>query len=281
MQIGRKMSEFTKYNFHTHTYRCKHAGGTEREYIESAIKNNIRVLGFADHVPCPFKEKGRVSGIRMDMSAAPEYVYTLNRLKEEYKKDIEIYIGFEAEYIPEFFPEQVKMCRELGCDYMIMGQHFLTGEPGTLYTGVETRLEERIRAYVNSVLEGAATGCFMYIAHPDLLNFTGDEKVYRSHMRRMCEGLKEMDIPIEINNVGMAGRRHYPTPLFWEIAGQVGNNAVIGLDAHSVRDMENREAYKRCMELVKKYNICYLTETEQVLPYMERTRHNIQNKAYI
>lgn len=270
-----KMSEFTKYNFHTHTYRCKHASGTEREYIESAIKNNIKILGFADHVPCPFKEKGRVSGIRMDMLTAPEYVETLKKLKEEYKKDIDIYIGFEAEYIPEFYPEQVEMCRELDCDYMIMGQHFLSGEPGVMYTGAETRLTERIKSYVDSVLEGAATGHFMYIAHPDLLYFTGDEKVYRSHMRRLCEGLKEMDIPIEINNVGMAGNRNYPTPCFWEIAGQVGNKAVIGLDAHSVRDMENKEAYEKCMKLVEKYNISFLTEPKEVLSYMERTKYNI------
>lgn len=270
-----KMSEFTKYNFHTHTYRCKHASGTEREYIESAIKNNIKILGFADHVPCPFKEKGRVSGIRMDMLTAPEYVETLKKLKEEYKKDIDIYIGFEAEYIPEFYPEQVEMCRELDCDYMIMGQHFLSGEPGVMYTGAETRLTERIKSYVDSVLEGAATGHFMYIAHPDLLYFTGDEKVYRSHMRRLCEGLKEMDIPIEINNVGMARNRNYPTPCFWEIAGQVGNKAVIGLDAHSVSDMENREAYEKCMKLVEKYNISFLTEPKEVLSYMERTKYNI------
>lgn len=270
------MNGFTKYNFHTHTYRCKHADGTEREYIESAIKNNIKVLGFADHVPCPFKEKGRVSTIRMDMSEAPEYVMTLKKLKEEYKKDIDIYIGFEAEYIPEFYPEQVQMCRELDCDYMIMGPHFLSGEPGVMYTGNRTRLPERIKAYVDSVLEGAATGNFMYIAHPDLLHFAGDKKVYRSHMTRLCEGLKEMDIPIEINNVGMAGKRHYPTPEFWEIAGQVGNVTVIGLDAHNIRDMENREAYGKCMELAEKYNVNFLTEPEQVLPYMERTKNNIQ-----
>lgn len=270
------MNDFTKYNFHTHTYRCKHASGTEREYIESAIRSGIKILGFADHVPCPFKEKGRVSGIRMDMAQAPEYVCTLKKLKEEYKKDIDIYIGFEAEYIPEFYPEQVEMCRQLDCDYMIMGPHFLSGEPGVLYTGVETRDTERLKAYVDSVLEGAATGHFMYIAHPDLINFTGEEKVYRSHIRRLCEGLKELDVPVEINVVGMAGNRHYPTPLFWKIAGQTGIPAVAGLDAHSIRDMENREAYGRCLELLDKNNVRLITEPEHMLWYMNRTKNVLQ-----
>ncbi len=85
-----------------------------------------------------------------------------------------------------------------------------------------------------------------------------------------------MDIPIEINNVGMSHNRNYPTPCFWEIAGQVGNKTVIGLDAHNVGDMENMEAYEKCMELVEKYNVNFLKEPEEVLPYMERTKNNIQ-----
>ena len=30
-----------KSNYHTHTWRCNHARGTEREYIETAKKNGI------------------------------------------------------------------------------------------------------------------------------------------------------------------------------------------------------------------------------------------------
>ena len=38
-------------NYHTHTYRCHHAFGTEREYIEKAIEAGFTVLGFSDHTP--------------------------------------------------------------------------------------------------------------------------------------------------------------------------------------------------------------------------------------
>ena len=38
-----------KVNYHTHTKRCKHAGGSDEEYIESAIKSGFQELGFADH----------------------------------------------------------------------------------------------------------------------------------------------------------------------------------------------------------------------------------------
>ena len=38
-------------NYHTHTVRCNHARGSEREYIETAIARGMQVLGFSDHVP--------------------------------------------------------------------------------------------------------------------------------------------------------------------------------------------------------------------------------------
>jgi histidinol-phosphatase (PHP family) len=41
-------------NYHTHTVRCRHASGTEREYIETAISRGITTLGFSDHSPYIF-----------------------------------------------------------------------------------------------------------------------------------------------------------------------------------------------------------------------------------
>ena len=38
-------------NYHTHTVRCQHASGDDRAYVETAIKNGMRVLGFSDHCP--------------------------------------------------------------------------------------------------------------------------------------------------------------------------------------------------------------------------------------
>ena len=40
-------------NYHTHTTRCNHAAGTDREYVEYAIRSGIKILGFADHTPLP------------------------------------------------------------------------------------------------------------------------------------------------------------------------------------------------------------------------------------
>ena len=84
-----------KANYHTHTERCKHARGSEREYIESAIEHGFEVLGFSDHTPQPY-ENGFVSRIRMDMSEFDGYMDTIRSLKEEYSDRIEIKTGLEA-----------------------------------------------------------------------------------------------------------------------------------------------------------------------------------------
>ena len=41
-------------NYHTHTQRCGHAIGEDREYIEQAVKNGFGILGFSDHCPWVF-----------------------------------------------------------------------------------------------------------------------------------------------------------------------------------------------------------------------------------
>lgn len=246
--------EFLTANYHAHTYRCQHAYGTEREFVEAAIDMGIREFGFSDHVPCPYKDD-YVSGIRMTMAQAPEYVQTIRRLGEEYKDDIRLYVGFEAEYIPEFYEEQMRMVRALGCDYLIMGQHFWKNEKEGPYSGTPTEDESRIRTYVDTVIEGMQTGSFLYLAHPDLINYQGLDSVYDWEMTRLCKAMKEMDIPLELNILGMGEGKHYPTERFWKIPGEVGNSVILGLDAHCVQHIIDRESWEKCMKLVDKYEL--------------------------
>ena len=43
-------------NYHTHTPRCRHATGTEREYIEAAIAAGIRKMNVGTDVCCAFAD---------------------------------------------------------------------------------------------------------------------------------------------------------------------------------------------------------------------------------
>ena len=248
------MQEFLKANYHTHTTRCKHAYGSEREYIEAAIAVGIKTLGFSDHIPCPYKN-GFVSGIRMDMGEASEYVSTLRRLGEEYKNDIKIYVGFEAEYIPKFYREQMDLCDSLGIDYLIMGQHFLGSEDVGPYTGTPTDDESRVRDYVDTVLEGMNTGSYCCLAHPDILNYQGLDSIYEWEMTRLCRELKKMKIPLELNLLGISQNKQYPAERFWKIVSEIGNEVILGLDAHCVEHLMDVESYQKGKEMARKYHL--------------------------
>ncbi len=246
------MNDFIKNNYHTHTWRCQHAIGSEREYIETAIQMGIQKIGFSDHIPCPYTD-GYVSHIRMTMEQANEYASCIRALQIEYKDQIEILLGFEAEYIPEFYDKQKKMAEQIGCDYMIMGQHFLKSENEGPYMGNITQDDTIIRDYVDSVIEGMGTGSYLYLAHPDLIHFRGMDSVYEWEMTRLCAAMKEMQIPLELNMLGMAVGKSYPTERFWKIVGEIGNDVILGIDAHCKENIADTDTYQKCLNLVEKY----------------------------
>ncbi|MBQ2061300.1 MAG: histidinol-phosphatase [Oscillospiraceae bacterium] len=237
-------------NYHTHTWRCNHAEPDERAYIESAIAAGVKVLGFSDHTPYPFPPE-HVSWFRMSVEEAPRYFDLIRKLRDEYKDRIEIHVGVEAEYYPAYFPAMLELLRENGCEYMLLGQHFLFNEEKPEYgSAAATNDPAMLRQYVDQTIEGMATGLFTYLAHPDLIRFTGDEATYRLHMRRLCCAAKELDVPLEMNLLGFRENRHYPTRAFWELAAEEGNRTVLGWDAHTAASFGWTELEKRGRRLL-------------------------------
>lgn len=218
-------------NYHTHTPLCRHAIGSAREYIEAAIESGIKKLGFSDHSP-QFFDNCFVSGIRMMPDEAYEYISEIRSLSDEYKSDIEILVGFEAEYFPSIFGRLQSFCRENGVDYLILGQHCLLDESLGEWSSAPRTDNAKLTQYVDEILEGLSTGSFSYLCHPDLLRYVGNEEFYVSEYTRLCEGAKTLGIPLEVNILGLVTNRHYPCDRFFEIAKSVGNDFVLGVDAH-------------------------------------------------
>ncbi|MBO7395073.1 MAG: histidinol-phosphatase [Ruminococcus sp.] len=241
-------------NYHTHTFRCHHAKGEDREYIEHAIASGFKVLGFADHCPWVYPY-AYVSGSRMEPREVDGYFRSLTDLKKEYARDITIYIGFEAEYIPELLEAQDKLLAGYPVDYMILGQHSVGAEPYAPYTGIPDDSEAALTAYVDSVIEGMETGRYVYLAHPDLFNFTGSPAVCDREFRRLCRYLKEHDHPVEINLYGVRDGRNYTSERFLAIARDMGNTAIIGCDAHTPSMLSDNGPIEKCLSLAEKFGL--------------------------
>lgn len=255
------------YNLHTHTTRCNHAVGADREYVENAIKGGLKTLGFSDHSPYVFKD-GYYSSYRMLPSELDGYVKSIQALKEEYKKDIDIFIGLEAEYYPEFFDAFLNLIRPYPIDYMILGQHFIKNEMDCpIGSAARTKDEGFLMGYVHQVIEAMKTGAFTYLAHPDVIRYREDEKIENKAWRLICENAIKYDVPFEINFLGIRDHRHYPYGGFWKIAGETKAPVVIGADAHEPEVVADKVSYETAMLMIKKYGLNYIGMPKLVNPF--------------
>ena len=243
-----------KANYHTHTFRCNHAYGTEREYIENAIKEGLQVLGFSDHVPMPYKD-GWYSPIRMKPELLTDYVETLLKLKKEYESQIKILVGFEAEYYSDVFEDMLNMLKPYDYDYLILGQHYLGNGPKYQYIGKENYDKNILKQYVDQCIEGMATGVFTYFAHPDIINYAYDDGIYDGNMERLCRAALKYSMPLEINLLGMEDNKCYPRESFFKIASRVGNDVIIGCDAHEARHIIDRMLFSKAESMAERLNL--------------------------
>ena len=162
-----------KANYHTHTWRCMHAVGTEREYVESAIESGLKILGFSDHTPYPYP-KEYISGMRMRTDQLEDYVDTILNLKAEYRKDIQIHLGLEVEYYTDYFASLRRLVSDYPVEYFLLGQHCVGCEIGGDWSGKPTDDPKALRDYCEQTSEAMETGFFTYFAHPDL-KIAGEE----------------------------------------------------------------------------------------------------------
>ena len=250
-----------KANYHTHTWRCNHAGGNERQYVENALKAGLEILGFADHTPYIFRGDYH-STFRMDMEQLPGYVDTVLALRERYANRIHIPLGLETEFYPRHFEDLLSRLREYPMDYLILGQHFVGNEYDAPYNGVGSDDPDLLRRYVHQSCDAMNTGLFTYFAHPDLIHFQGSTRLYRQHMMDICREAKSCGIPLEFNLLGLAGGRHYPTPVFWELAAEEGCDVILGRDAHSPESLLDRKTEELALEILDDLGIIPLERVE-------------------
>jgi histidinol-phosphatase (PHP family) len=111
------------------------------------------------------------------------------------------------------------------------------------------------------VVEGMETGKFTCVAHPDLFYYEGPEGVYRREMTRLCERAKALDIPLEINILGLRTGRCYPNEGFWPLVKTLGCRAVLGCDAHAPRDVAEPGQVRRALDFAARFGV---TPEEQI-----------------
>lgn len=251
-------------NYHTHTYRCKHATGTEEDYVNRSIQGGLQIMGFSDHAPCWF-HSDYYTRFRMPQDDLEAYCATVLALKERYANQIELHLGLEAEYFPVCFHEMMARLRDTPMEYLLLGQHFVGSEIVEHDSFRATDREELLVRYCDQVIDAMQTGLFSYLAHPDLMHFVGEDAVYRHHMARLCREAKSCGLPLEINMMGIRSGKHYPDERFWEVAAQENCQVILGCDAHNAETAVDPASEKIALDMIDRLGLDLL-ETVDLRP---------------
>lgn len=235
-------------NYHTHTPLCKHASGTIDEYVQAAIDAHFSLLGFSDHTPWHY-DSGYVPTMRMLDSQLPLYVAGVREAQQKYKDKITIKLGLEAEYFPNHIEWLKQQVIDYDMDYLIFGCHFYPSDEAG-YSFFYDSGEDAVKAYVQAYKEGVESGLFSYVAHPDVFmrGYKKIDDLSIAAFKQICDIAIQHDIPLEYNLNGKAfdmakGIQTYPNDVFWEIAGQYKVKALVGFDAHHVKNIHDWVPY--------------------------------------
>ncbi len=240
------MSALQKFNYHTHTYRCGHAIGKEEEMIQAAIQGGFSIIGISEHMGYLGWDdpKERIAYEELD-----DYLDVMYALKEKYKDQIDVRIGFECEYFSDMKEHLQKMKQR--CDYLICGQHAIDRKEHYYHDPAYSN-DEDIEYMADQVCEGIALGLFDYIAHPDYFVQSKNPLTPRKKeaIRRIAKCAKQYDVVLEVNIKGMKygtmmcdGKEtyYYPNYSIFSIIAQEGCKVCFGYDAHFPDALIHRE----------------------------------------
>lgn len=229
-----------KTNYHTHTYRCKHAEGDIDDFCKAAIENGLEIIAFTDHMPVPDNWH---NDIRMSLDELQDYCEKIEQARSDYPQ-LKIIKGIECEYRPEYtdFYREV-LLGQYGMEMLVGGVHFFEYENNWFgLHGKEIDLA-MLYAYRDHCLETINAGIFTFLAHPDL--FANKYLKWDEHAievsRQILSAAEKAKIPLEINGYGVVkgkietpgGKRWgYPIVEFWELASEYDIEVVINSDAH-------------------------------------------------
>lgn len=241
----------TLADYHIHTYLCRHAEGDPREYVERAIGLGMSEMGFADHLP--FLSGWRPSGdlpddFGMSREELDDYVTLVQHLAREYRADIRILLGIEADYIEETLAESADVLEEYPFDYVIGSVHFVGDGFAFDHSALRDRLPDYgiDRMFLESlalVERAARCGLYTIVGHLDQAKKFGhrprDTEAVAAAASAALRAVAATGTAIELNTAGWRKPvgEAYPAPRLLAAAADLGIPLVLGSDAHRPADV--------------------------------------------
>ena len=221
-----------RVDLHNHTTRCNHAKGSVDEYVKKAMEQNIDIFGFSDHAPMNFDTHYRMSFDEMD-----EYESEIKSVKEKYANKIEILLGYEVDYLPNYMDDRVL---NADVDYLIGSIHFINkwgfDNPEFISRYKSVDIDTIWQEYFNLVENMARKSLFDIVGHLDLIKVFKflPKKDVRLIAKNALDAIKKSGMAIEINAAGYRKpiKEAYPSCKLLEMAYERDIPITFGSDAH-------------------------------------------------
>lgn len=248
-----------KSNYHTHTTFCD-GKDTPETMVKSAIEKGFVSLGFSAHSLYPHAARWHLPVKNFEV-----YVQEINRLKIEYKSQLDIFVGFEADYFPMITELSKEVYGKLNADYLIGSVHYLSvsskqkaftvdGSLEEVKNGIETCFNGNGRKYVECYFETERQmvkyATFDFVGHPDLvkirnpvLHFVDEEAGwYKNEIKKTVRAIADANTFVECNTGGIARnfiQETYPSLFFLSELYKCNVPVVINSDAHKVENLDS------------------------------------------
>ncbi|WP_046215804.1 histidinol-phosphatase [Paenibacillus wulumuqiensis] len=231
-----------RFDLHTHHYRCGHADGDIRDYIEAAIAADLQVIGISDHTPYfGSDEEQPFPNTTMGKSELKNYVQEVLDLQKEYAGKIDVLLGIESDYFPDHAQLYQQTLAQYPFDYIIGSVHFSDGYSifdRTRWEGMDTAAQVAAKSeYFRLIGESAKSGMFQILGHIDAMksNYPAFTDIQAPEaLDQMLQTIAESGVAIEVNTSGkikVCGLWH-PVDDILERAYHFGVEVSFGSDSH-------------------------------------------------
>ncbi len=257
-------------DYHIHTPFCPHGTtDTLHQYVEKAMALGLKDISFTEHAPLPegFTDPtpNQDSGMRRDQVDA--YIEAVQAVKDQYKKQLTIRVGFEVDYIEGFEEATTHFLNTYGevIDDAILSVHMLKDNTGRFHcldfsqvafgdlVTAFGSVENVYHAYFNTVEQSVRSDLGPFkptrIGHMTLVEkfkrvypYTYSEAMMKQ-IDELLTLIKAAGYQLDVNTAGLFKpdcKTLYPNPTVLQRAKEKAIPLKLGSDAHQAADVGRR-----------------------------------------
>ena len=247
-------------SMHTHTDFCDGKDDVET-MCRAAYEKKLDAIGFSAHAPIE-RQTGLKSDWNLKEEKVEQYVEAVLAEKKRWQGKLDVYLGYEADYIKGVRSPLDNDIKALNLDYIIGSVHYIFPQNGSepftvdgppeefekgLKEGFNGGGEALMNCYYDALCEMITQGGFDILGHADIIKKNCINKNYWnkkneiSRQREIAGLIAGSNIITEINTGGINRKKineTYPSLSFLRILKEFNIPVIITSDAHCSKDID-------------------------------------------